>query len=493
LDACESNQADRKIFSYTKLAQIQNIQCDFAGAEENLVQSFKHIENSKNKEYIQNMYNELGKTFEEQANYEDALIYYKKSLKDNQNPLYENIIKNNIAVVYIEKKEPEKAITILKPLLKDKVLIENPIYLAKIIDNLGFAYFKNNNDSLGKRYLETSLKIRDSINDDSEKIASYMHLARFYKNNNPTLSKYFAEKALQSATNVNSPDDRLEALDILIKNPTNQKAIQHYEKFSFINDSIINIRQSAKNQFSKIKYDSKIAIEKSEKLKIQKDQITYLFLAFGIITILVFFLIRSKNKRKLQKSAYETETRISKRLHDELANDVFNTMTFIETQDLQTSKNKENVLQDLDSIYNKARSISKQNSEVKTGKDFGTSLNQLLMSYNSKQANIIVKGSTLIDWEKVKDTKQIEIYRILTELLVNMKKHSQADLVLISFETSEKTIKIKYSDNGKGFEKEKIIKNGLQNVENRIHAINGSITFDSETNKGLKINIEFPK
>ncbi len=168
-------------------------------------------------------------------------------------------------------------------------------------------------------------------------------------------------------------------------------------------------------------------------------------------------------------------------------------MTFIETQDLQNATNKENVLQGLDAIYDKARNISKQTSEVKTGKEFGVVLNQLLMSYNSKQVTVIVKGSALVDWEKIKEDKQGAIHRTLSELLVNMKKYSQANLVLVTFETLEKNIKIQYKDDGIGFEKEKIIKNGLLNVENRIHEINGSITFDTETNKGLKINIEFPK
>jgi len=37
-----------------------------------------------------------------------------------------------------------------------------------------------------------------------------------------------------------------------------------------------------------------------------------------------------------------------------------------------------------------------------------------------------------------------------------------------------------------------ILKNGLQNVENRIKTINGTITFEPKTGKGLKILIAFP-
>lgn len=479
-----------RIYVLLYLAEIDKIKSDFDGVEERVTEAFKISKNSKSNV---NLYNLLAIAYEEKKDYKSAIINYNLSLQYSKNEVYRSIIKNNIAVAYLDQKKYIEAIKILKPLLQNDSLKKNRKEYARVTDNLGFAYFKNNNDSIAKKYLETSLKIRDSINDDSDKIASYIHLSRFYKKSNPNLAKEFAEKALLFATNVDSPDDKLESLDILIKNPTNKEAIQHFEQFSSINDSITTARQIAKNQFTNVKYNYKITTEKNEKLKIEKELITYIFIGFGIITILVFFLIRSKNKKEKLKIAYNTETRISKKLHDELANDVFNTMTFIDTQDLQNPSNKESILQGLDSIYDKTRNISKQTSEVKTGKEFGIHLNQLLMSYNSKQVNVIVKGSTLVDWEKIKDNKQIEIYRTLSELLVNMRKHSQANLVLISFETLEKTIKIQYSDNGKGFEEEKITKNGLQNVENRIHAINGSITFDSETNKGLKINIEFPK
>lgn len=487
-----SNKLDieNRICVLLYLAEIDKIKSDFDGVEERVTEALKISKNSK---FNINLYNLLAIAYEEKKDYKLAIENYNLLLQYSKNEVYRSIIKNNIAVAYLDQKKYIEAIKILKPLLQNDSLKKDRKEYARVTDNLGFAYFKNNNDSIAKKYLETSLKIRDSINDDSDKIASYIHLSRFYKKSNPSLAKEFAEKALLFATNVDSPDDQLESLDILIKNPTNKEAIQHFEQFSSINDSITTARQIAKNQYANVKYNYKITTEKNEKLKIEKELITYIFIGFGIIAILIYFLIISKNKREKLKIAYNTETRISKKLHDELANDVFNTMTFIDTQDLQNPTNKESILQGLDSIYNKARNISKQTSEVKTGKEFGVHLNQLLMSYNSKQVSVIVKGSTLIDWEKIKDNKQIEVHRTLSELLVNMKKHSQANLVLISFETLEKTIKIEYSDNGKGFEKEKIIKNGLRNVENRIHAINGSITFDSETNKGLKINIEFPK
>lgn len=488
---CNSNDKEDRIYSLLFLADIQRIKSDFNGVEETVTEALKINEKSK---FNSNLYNLLGISFEEKLNYEVAIKNYNLSLQYANSNLYKSIIKNNIGVVYLKKKDYYKAIEILNSLLKIDALQYHRDEYARVIDNLGFAYFNIGEKNKAYHYISESLRIKDSIGDEYQKLAPLMHLSRFFKDSIISESNRFAINAYEIATKVNSPDDRLEALDILIRNTSDKEEFKnYYEKFSFLRDSIDVVRQTAKNQFANIKYNSDKVIKEKEEEKAQKERFAMTLIVFIIISTLIFLLLRSKNKREKLKIAYNTETRISKKLHDELANDVFNTMTFIDTQDLQNPDNKENVLQGLDAIYDKARNISKQTSEVKTGKEFGVVLNQLLMSYNSKQVTVIVKGSSAIDWEKIKANKQIEIHRILSELLVNMKKHSQAKLVLVTFETLEKTIKIHYSDNGKGFEKEKISKNGLLNVENRIHEINGSITFDTETNKGLKINIEFPK
>lgn len=492
--SCNSDQATRMVFIVLKIAQLQERLGDFSGSEATATEAFDYFPQCDSISYIYAIYNSLGISYEQQKNYNRSIEYYNKALELIKSPLDKIIIKNNIAVISLEEKKYKEAIQKFSRLLKESILNTNKKYYAKIIDNLGYAYFNYGNKDLAYKYLIESLKIRDSIGDDYEKTPSLMHLARFYQDFDDDLTVSYAKKAYESAVNVNNPDDKLEALDILIQNSSKIDDLKkYYKQFYSLKDSIDFVRQTAKNQFANIKYESRLAIEESENQKKQKIIYLLLFVVSVLIALFIIYIIRKKNKEREKRIGYETETRISKKLHDELANDVFNTMTFIETQDLQNATNKENVLQGLDAIYDKARNISKQTSEVKTGKEFGVVLNQLLMSYNSKQVTVIVKGSALVDWEKIKEDKQVAIHRTLSELLVNMKKYSQANLVLVTFETLEKTIRIQYKDDGIGFEKEKISKNGLLNVENRIHEINGSITFDTETNKGLKINIEFPK
>ncbi|MDO9136671.1 MAG: ATP-binding protein, partial [Lutibacter sp.] len=83
-------------------------------------------------------------------------------------------------------------------------------------------------------------------------------------------------------------------------------------------------------------------------------------------------------------------------------------------------------------------------------------------------------------------------YRILQELMVNMRKHSEASLVAITFQNIKNQFTINYSDNGIGLNLAALtFKNGLANVETRIKSINGTVTFDTALNNGFKAFISF--
>lgn len=487
---CKKQEKEKKIYALLQMAVIQQKKSDFIGAEETTTEALSILNTTIYKSHLNTL---LGIIYLGQNDYENAIFYYNKVLNTIDDELYRGILKNNVAVVYLEQQNFQKAIEILQSVIESPIVKENKIEYARILDNLGFAYFKIDNDSLAKGFLTRSLKIRDSIGNDYEKIASLVHLSQYYEMDNSYLAQEYANKALQSAKVVNSPDDKMEAIKLLINLSEPKKAKEYFNEYSKINDSITTIRQTAKNQFSKIKYDSRLAIKDAENQKNQKIIYLLLFIVSILIALFIIYIIRKKNKEREKTIGYETETRISKKLHDELANDVFNTMTFIQTQDLHNPTNKENILQSLDSIYGKARNISQQNSNVTTGKDFGKVIDEMLMSYKSDEVNVIKKGNNAINWEKLSVEKQIQIHRVLQEILVNMKKHSQATHVAIVFESLEKNIRIRYSDNGIGFDNERKTKNGLHNMENRILSIKGSITFESEINKGVKINIEFPK
>jgi signal transduction histidine kinase len=74
-----------------------------------------------------------------------------------------------------------------------------------------------------------------------------------------------------------------------------------------------------------------------------------------------------------------------------------------------------------------------------------------------------------------------------------MRKHSKCTLVVLSFKNNKNNLQIDYSDNGVGATIDKQnSRNGLRNVENRIEAVKGSITFDTNSYKGFKTSFSIP-
>ena len=119
-------------------------------------------------------------------------------------------------------------------------------------------------------------------------------------------------------------------------------------------------------------------------------------------------------------------------------------------------------------------------------------LKESLSSYESPTIKVIIRNGNPIEWSKLASDKKIALQRVIQELMVNMKKHSGASLVVIGFDSNLKQVIITYSDNGIGFSETAILKNGLQNAENRIQAVKGLLTFDFNSPKGFKAQITFP-
>lgn len=491
-ETCHEQEADRHIYILVEMAKIQKIQADFIGAEETATQAFPYIKDCKDLIYVYSLYSVLAVTYKELRDDQNALLFNNMCLKGKLRPIDAITIKNNLAVIYLDKKDFQKSQEILNQLLQNEDLKSDKYILGKVIDNLGYAYFKLNNPN-ALNYLNQGLKIRDSLKDDFEITPSLIHLSEYYENKNSKLAYEYALKAYQAATRINNPDDRLVALDFLIKNSSENEFKKYYSIHSSLRDSLLNTRQTAKNQFAKIKYDSTKAIENEQKYK-DKMQIALLIAVVVVLTaFFIIYYIRKRNRKKLVASVYETESRIAKKIHDELANDVYQAMAFAETQNLQKTENKEVLMDNLENIYAKARDISQTNAEIYIDERYSNFLLDLINSFNSTHINIIVKNVSTVDWNKINTESKIALYRVIQELLVNMKKYSEANLVMLNFEASAKLLEIKYSDNGKGIDTTKFSKKGLQNAENRIQALKGTFTFDKEVGKGFRVNLVIPK
>lgn len=489
------------------LVTSQQLQGDYSGAESTIVETLSFVDKTNHDGYKWKFYGMLASNYSNLHNYDEAIYYHKKAISFNVSKIKKLSDVLNIAYAYSRKKDYKKALDIYEPILRDPEIKKNKYYHSNLLNNIGYCYFK-----IGKPnaiiYLNKSLEMNynmdSTVDDDYDLTTNYHYLYEYYLINNKKEAIKYANLLYQKGTQYNNPDDRLLALSFLIKNSTGKELKNYSLNYIHLNDSITKVRQKAKNYFAKLKYDSKKEKEENQKLKAEKELqeeleknknivITFTIVIILIISGFIYYYLIEKNKKEKLQTAYNTEIRISKKLHDELANDIFQTINFAETNDLSSTNNTEKLLENLDHIYSTTRNISRENSLIETGNLFEEHLKDMIYSFKNHSVNVIINGLENIDWSNINNLKKITIYRVLQESLINMKKHSKSNLVIISFKEQENKLILNYFDNGIGINlEENIKKNGLQNAENRITAINGSFYFDSEPNKGVKINMIIP-
>lgn len=96
--------------------------------------------------------------------------------------------------------------------------------------------------------------------------------------------------------------------------------------------------------------------------------------------------------------------------------------------------------------------------------------------------------------------KSLSIFRIVQEVLNNIRKHACASFVRIRIDMNRSNISISIVDNGVGFDVEGVKVHdketggfGLINIKERVELLNGSLEIKSELNKGTSVIINIPK
>ncbi len=90
---------------------------------------------------------------------------------------------------------------------------------------------------------------------------------------------------------------------------------------------------------------------------------------------------------------------------------------------------------------------------------------------------------------------QLNVYRIISELVLNAVRHSKAPLIKISLEASNECVFAMVQDNGIGFDIEKIKDSsfGLKNLESRVQYLKGKMELNSNVGGGTRVLITIPQ
>ncbi|WP_143093345.1 tetratricopeptide repeat-containing sensor histidine kinase [Halpernia frigidisoli] len=481
---------------------------DYFGSQETSLSSIKYFNenNEENFETISANYNCLGIATQNLKNYKKAIYFYDKAIKFSADSLEKTKRSNNIAVAYSKLGDYKKSIKVFDELFIDKIVNQNQRFKFKILDNLAFTKFLQNKNYNAEPQLNKALEIREAEKDLWGQNASQAHLSDYFAYKNPVKSLFHAHKMYNIASQLKSPDDEIEALQKLVNLENTADSKKYFNIYLKLKDSLQTARNKAKNQFALVRYESeknradllKSQAENTEKNYQLLVRNVALGLAFLATIIGIIWLKKRQERVKQEKELVHqenqlkiknTELKYSKKIHDVVSNGVYQVMSEIENN---PNIDKPEVLNKLEKIYEKSRDISYENLLENTVNTYKIQISNLVKSFSSDLIKPIIIGNEEDLWDKISSKIKTEFLIILQELLVNMKKHSEAKKLILKFEINKERLEIAYFDDGKGLGEIIQKKNGLQNTETRIFSCEGKLTFDETTGKGTKINISFP-
>jgi len=211
---------------------------------------------------------------------------------------------------------------------------------------------------------------------------------------------------------------------------------------------------------------------------------------------------------KLESIREEEKKRIAVEIHDQLGQEL--TAIKLELYLINVLFKQKKDLSKMDQVLMaKVNSvISKTSSTIETVRRISHDLRPAVLDHlglissirmllkNFEQSNNIkVKANILDDELDFEQDFTVNVYRVLQEALTNISKHANATLVKIDFIIKDELMELNISDNGAGFNQDKIKESekfGIYNMTERIKKLEGDFRIRSKENSGTSIKITFP-
>ena len=311
-----------------------------------------------------------------------------------------------------------------------------------------------------------------------------------------------------------------------------QLALHQFKLYASTQDSLLaleNIREVRRleKQYETVKKNKEIAeqqiiLEKqSNVLNAKKNEVFILFISLiftGALTILITYIYRRNRQMGIQKlrmlrkdreaevlramiSGEEKERlRIARDLHDSLGAMMATVkMRVSALADYFPGVNNTDHFQKaeelLDDAYNIVRKFSHSMVPGEIGK-YGleqaiSNLCEALEASQRIQVSFIPYGLEELEAGIVENNT----FRIVQELLQNIRKHAEAKEVIVQLTLEDEHLQIVVEDDGKGFDTKQMNLSsgmGMESIRSRVMIMNGKVEIISKPEDGTSITIDIP-
>ncbi|CAL2095902.1 Signal transduction histidine kinase [Tenacibaculum sp. 190524A02b] len=206
--------------------------------------------------------------------------------------------------------------------------------------------------------------------------------------------------------------------------------------------------------------------------------------------------ISDELKYSLQNKTIEIQeqerNKLLKNVHDSFGGYLEALKLRLLNKDKDTPKKIEEILNAFDNDYRYL--LNNLYAPKINANNFIETLTEFIYKINNITNNIISYNISLENTQLSKE-KCIHLYRIISELVTNAIKHSNANKIkIVMSKTTSNTILLEVNDNGLGFNTSKHYKSfGLQSIQERVTKMKGKFSIQSNKNLGTLVTIKVPE
>jgi two-component system NarL family sensor kinase len=198
------------------------------------------------------------------------------------------------------------------------------------------------------------------------------------------------------------------------------------------------------------------------------------------------------------KGQEEERTRLAKDLHDGLGG-------MLSGVKISFSNMKDNIIMDHEHMVAFEKSIAQLDNTIDELRKVSHNLMpEALVKFGLKSAvkdfcDSVQDANTRIICEQLGVERElgnkgdVNVYRIIQELVSNAVKHARASQVLVQLTKTPQKVMVTVEDNGKGLDQQQLATSngiGLTNIKHRVNYLNGTMDVSSNPGDGTTINIE---
>ena len=480
------------------------------------------VQKSKNKNLLASYYSDLGMALNNIGDFKKSESYFKSSLailnegeEDKHDVKIWTLI--NMANMYTKHNELEKAKEIFDE--SEKVLNNYPnsqygtLYYLFLTQYL----YKKGQDGMALIAVEKGIQVAEELNIpydvESLNFEKYKILKR---SKNYSAALIVISKILETNM-LDNPQNRINYLEEMawIQNELgNYKEAYKYQLLFREEKDSLNELESGKNiRELEAKFNTSLKEQELERLENKsKLQRTIFFAALILILSLLGFLIYAlyqrkrrnqneilmmqKNKdldvaRAVNEGSILERKRIANEIHDGISGRITGVKMALENaSDANQDQAIEKSASQLGNVLDELRGIVR-NLMPETLLESGLErvLTDFCHSMQSENRTIQFYSSHL---EAIRDTNyQLNIYRIIQELVTNSIRHGNATEILVQAVYENSLLLIDVEDNGKGFDFETVNRNfGINSVQQRVKILGGEVNWESKSGEGTKVSIE---